>query len=124
MSYRLHFRHDRLPDMNTRASRRHAYVQSGIAKRWREIVEGYVLEAGKPDKPLEVARVTLVRHSSVQPDYDNMAASWKSAILDPLVKHGVLANDRPKNFVGGHPDYAWAPAPRGKGYVTVTVEEI
>ena len=121
--YRLVFTHRRLPELNTRATRRNRFAQAAEAKRWQQIVLTYVLaQGGGPPKPLTVALVTLTRHSSREPDPDNLATSFKS-ILDSLVKAGVLADDKPQNFVGGHPVYRWSAAPPDKGCIEVDVRE-
>lgn len=120
--YRLHFKIPRLPALNTRATRRHAYVQSAEVKQWFKIVGGYVLEHRRPTKPLEIAYVRFVRHSAMEPDYTNLVLGFKST-EDALVKLGVLANDRPANFVGGHANYEWKFAPRKAGYLEVEVCE-
>jgi len=43
---------------------------------------------GIPTRPLTEARIELVRHSSVEPDYDNLVGSFK-AIIDGLRDAGV-----------------------------------
>ena len=72
----------------------------------------------KPAKPFEKATLTLTRRSSVAPDPDGLVSGFK-AIVDALVDHGVIVNDRFNNI--GMPDYRWEKAPPGKGHVVVRV---
>ena len=114
--YELQFRLDGLPPMGAN-TRRH----------WREVHRdnrswlGWVAEAtyGKcPAHPLRLASVWLTRHSSVEPDWDNMVSSFKP-ILDALESLGIIEND--KMSVIGQPFYAWKKAPPGRGFIEVAV---
>lgn len=113
-----------LPPMNTAGSHGGSHWSRTIIKRkWEGKVVSAVLEALRrwPAEPLERARVTIVRCSTREPDYDNLAQGGKF-ILDGLVKAGVIADDSPQ--VIGRPDYRWEKAPPAKGCVRVRVEEI
>ena len=74
----------------------------------------------KPCKPLEKAKLTLIRHSSSEPDYDGLVSSFKY-VIDSLVTLKILVNDKSKNI--GVPDYKWQKAPAMKGFITVGIEE-
>lgn len=76
-----------------------------------------------PDNPLERSRVVLIRASSREMDYDNLVSSFKP-VLDVLQEHGILANDKPSNFIGGHPEYLQEPSGVGKGHCRVEVYEL
>ena len=75
----------------------------------------------RPIAPLQTARVTLTRHSSMEPDTDGCRGSFK-VILDALVHCGILANDKPENV--GEPLVGWEKAPPKKGRISVTVVEV
>jgi len=123
VTYSITFQIERLPALNTGATRRGRFAQAAEAKRWTALVGGHVMRLGRPKRPLQRSCVRLVRHSSRQPDYDNMVISAKP-IVDGLVRAGVLADDRPANFVGGHPEYVWEKTKRAeKGFITVEVTE-
>lgn len=74
----------------------------------------------KPPAPLQHAKLTLLRASSVEPDYDGLVSGFKH-VIDCLVEAGILINDKRENI--GVPDYLWEKAPMGKGFIRVTVEE-
>lgn len=118
----LAFTLDGLPPMNT-ADGLHRWSRTKLRKVWEsKVIAAVLLELKRwPAKPLERARVTIVRCSTREPDFENLTQGGKF-ILDGLVKAGVLADDAPK--VIGRPDYQWEPAPRGKGCVRVRVEEV
>lgn len=94
-----------------------------LRKAWEGKVASAVLMAlGRwPAAPLDRARVTIVRCSTREPDFENLAQGGKF-ILDGLVKAGVIVDDSP--VVIGRPDYRWERAPRGQGSVRVRVEAI
>ena len=74
-----------------------------------------------PDVPLKKAKVSFVRGSSNELDFENNAQSFKP-VLDGLVDCGVLSDDSPR--VVGKPNYDWEHSPRGKGFIRIRVEEI
>lgn len=117
--YTLTFSVPFLPAMNTSATRRHWSHAHREVKRWRAIVASHT--AGqRPAQPLERARVTMVRLSSVEPDHENLTMSFKP-VLDALVHCGVLVDDGPAHV---ERVYRWEYAPRGQGSVRIEVEEI
>jgi Holliday junction resolvase RusA-like endonuclease len=88
-------------------------------KRWRQAAhmaaKSYNLI---PDKPLEQACIKCVRHSSVEPDYDNLSISFKS-VIDGLKDAGVIADDKSTVIISR--EYLWQKAPRSKGWIRVEV---
>ena len=117
-SYRLDFILPVLPAMNTAATRAHRMVQYREAKALQQVV-GHVAKL-RPHRPLARARVTAVRCSARQPDFENMVYSFKP-IFDALVNIGVLAGDGPAVC---DRVYRWEPAPARKGHVRITVQEL
>ena len=108
-----------LPPLNTAHTRRHW----AVAHRERQKVVKLLLAAlpkGARSKRLQKARICLWRHSSVEPDAENLAYGFKG-LIDSLVSLGVLEDDGPRVL---ERKYAWEYAPRGKGFVSVTVEEV
>ena len=73
-----------------------------------------------PKFPYDFAEVSFVWHSSVEPDFINMANSFKP-VLDGLVRHGVLVDDSPSHL---RDIYSWEKAPRKKGYIEVEIEAV
>lgn len=71
--------------------------------------------------PLERARLTLTRYSSVAPDFDGLVSSFKH-IIDGLIDAGVIVGDSMK--VIGAPTYLWEKTSPAKGRVKVIVEEV
>lgn len=120
--YRLELRINGLPKIISNGSKgswRSAWAE---ARKWhRLILEAVVFSRQKPQKPLERARLQLTRYSSVEPDFDGLAISFKH-VLDALIKAGVLVNDKVSNI--GQPNYRWEKTKPGGGFITITVEEI
>lgn len=98
----------------------HWRVRSSHAKKWKTLIWAETA-ARKPEVPLQKARVTMIRHSSVEPDTDGCRGSFK-VILDALVACGILVNDKPENV--GEPIVRHQKAPPKKGQITITIEEI
>ena len=107
-----------LPRINT-SDNRHWRVRQREKKDWYFLVW---IESHRfvPESPLVRAQVRITRHSSSEPDYENLTQGGKH-ILDGLVRAGVLADDKPS--VIGQPEYRWEKAPPRKGHVTVEVWE-
>lgn len=92
---------------------------SSDRKKWRRW-SFFATVGQKPPSPFLKARLTLTRHSSSEPDYDGLVASFKS-IIDGLVDAGILANDKMSNI--GIPTYRWMYAPPKLGKISIVVEE-
>lgn len=107
-----------LPKMPNSLLGAHWRTRSGHAAKWRKIIADELLALGWRGKPMGNAMVTLVRHSSVQPDSDGLRGSFKS-VLDALVRGGVLVDDTPA--VIGEPVCRWEKASPKKGKIEVTV---
>ena len=116
--YRLEITLMGLP--STPNARRHFHVVAKENAVWYAAVKASV-GMNKPEKPLESAKLTLTRMSTTEPDYDNLAASFKP-LLDGLRYAGVITDDKKKNI--GRPEYRWEHAAPRKGCVKIIVEEI
>lgn len=76
-----------------------------------------VLADGRvPEKPLDRVKMLCERHSTKEPDYDNLVASFKP-IRDGLVEMGLLIDDKPSILVKC--DHRWVKASRGAGKVRI-----
>jgi hypothetical protein len=119
--YFLRFEEPCLPNTTNSMTSFSWYKKHKEQKKWAGIVNFHVIQRGRPKAPLKRARLTLVRHSFVEPDYDGLVSSFKW-LIDGLVKAGVIENDKSSNI--GQPSYSWAKAKRGQGKIVVVVEEI
>lgn len=118
--YCLEFTIEGLPKTLNSLSHVHWRYQQLEMRKWTKLVT--IATLGKtPPKPLAKAKITYKRHSSVEPDHDNMVGSYKF-VQDALIKAGIIINDKPS--VIGKPDYFHEYAKPGKGFITVKVEAV
>lgn len=89
------------------------------ARKWKEAVYMAALQAGWSGPVLSKARLTLIRHSSSEPDFDGLVSSFKHPV-DGLIKVGVITDDKPS--VIGAPTYQWRKCQRNNGYIEIVVE--
>lgn len=109
-----------LPPTTNSHGRAHWAVKTKIAKEWKAAVYMMTIK-NKPKKPLLKAKITLTRHSSSCPDADGLTASFKH-ILDGLTFSSVIKDDNMQCI--GFPEYKWVKTTRGKGFVTVRIQEL
>lgn len=119
MSYRLEFTLQGLPKL-ANGSYGHWRVRAAAAKAWKQRSFATAWP-DRPPQPLKKAKVTLIRHSSSEPDFDGLVSSFKN-VLDGLKQARVIEDDR--GSVIGQPSYQWAKSAPKKGFVTVIVESI
>jgi hypothetical protein len=93
--------------------------RSEETRYWRNMVINTVFNM-RPPRPLPMAKLTLTRFSSSEPDYDNLVRSFKN-VIDGLVIGKVLQNDKRHNI--GTPLYLWKECERKFGKISVAVEE-
>lgn len=110
----------KLPKMPNQLLGAHWRTRSNHKKLWTQMILR-ALPRPYPKAPLRVARLALTRRSSVQPDYDGLAGSFKP-VIDSLVQLGVLANDTSANI--GVPTYLWEKASPGQGSIRIRIEEV
>lgn len=118
MTYHLSLRLDGLPPMNTSHTRGHWSKAHREVLRWRTEI-AVLTHQQRPAKPLAHARLTITRHSSVEPDLDNAAQAVKP-ILDALVSAGILLDDSPRVLARV---YLWQRAAPRKGFIQLELEE-
>ena len=116
MSYHLRLELDGLPAMGMNA-RRHWHVVNKENSAWYARVR-IATRLKRPPEPLRLARVELTRCSSMEPDFDNLVASFKP-ILDGLKRAGVIRDDKMSCI--GQPDYHWRKAAPTEGRIAVEV---
>ncbi len=88
--------------------------------RWKRLVSDKCYLAKIANLNLEKASLTFTRHSSREPDFDNLVASFK-ACQDGLVLAKVIIDD--KSSVIGQSKYFWEYRPRKLGgKISIRVE--
>lgn len=101
-------------------AKKHWRKVSSDRKKWRTW-SALTFCDKRPPAPLQRAKLTLTRHSSSEPDYDGLVASFKS-VVDGLVDAKVLVNDKPANI--GIPEYRWMYERAKLGRITIAIEEV
>lgn len=111
-----------LPKMTNQLASKHWRVRHKHSKRWRELIAWLSQSAIKSREglPLERAKITLTRFSSIRPDYDGLVSGFKP-IIDGLVDAGVIPNDT--QDVIGKPDYRHEMTKPKQGKITIEVSE-
>lgn len=117
--YKADFTIQDLPKRINQGHGSHWTVRHKEAKKW-VILIGAHIRFNFPKVPLEKAKITIIRGSSVCPDYDGLVYSGK-CLIDALRKLNVIKDDKMSNI--GKPDYQWVKASPKKGFVRVIVEE-
>jgi Holliday junction resolvase RusA-like endonuclease len=91
-------------------------------KKWRHaVLVAVVREVQQREKvgmPYPRASLTLTRHSSSEPDIDNLYSSFKF-VIDGLVHAGVIIDDKPSVI---DLKCCWQRAKRSEGKITIRVE--
>lgn len=119
MNYLAHLKINFLPSILTN-SRAHWSAKHREIKTMQKHIR-VALGRLIPEKPLKKINIELVRHSSVQPDFDNLVSSFKGAI-DALVIFGVIENDKPENIAAQK--YSWKKAPPKMGCIEIFIEGV
>lgn len=116
----LEFEINGLPRM-TNTSRVHWTKKMKEASKWKHLAVAAAVQANGDwiKEPMQKAKLTLIRFSSVEPDFDGLVSSFKH-VIDGLVEAGVIVNDKVSNI--GQPSYKWTYAPPKKGKIKVRVE--
>ena len=104
----------------TNGSHGHWRAAAAERKKWRTAI-CLLASRERPSVPLKKAKITCIRYSSSEPDFDNLVISFKSC-LDGLRDAGVIADDKKRNI--GATTYLWQKAPARQGKIKIIVEEI
>lgn len=118
--YELNFTINDLPPIMTNGSHGHWRKAAGIKKKWRQISVHACMSKKRPIEPLTKAIGIFTRHSSFEPDSDNLGSSFKS-IRDGLVDAGIITDDKSKVLTS---IYKWEKASPKKGFVTVNIKQV
>jgi Holliday junction resolvase RusA-like endonuclease len=116
--YRLEIELIGLPPLEN--GHKHWAVAGKLRREWRNRAKLRCFMQ-RPMTPLTSVKIVCTRFSSVEPDRDNLARSFKS-VIDGLKDAGIIKDDKPsivKEFVP-----LWQKAPKKNGRVVIVVEEI
>jgi Holliday junction resolvase RusA-like endonuclease len=116
--YRLEVEMLGLPSLGN--THRNYWKAGSERKIWRNRTK-LITMLRRPRSPLTSCRIICTRFSSVEPDEDNLAISFKSCI-DGLRDAGIILDD--KKAVVKERKYLWEKAPAKQGKVKIIVEEI
>lgn len=121
--YRLILEVPELPELPQK--RRHWTHHKRAADNWRLLVRALVNVQRRPDKPLRRAMIVCTRRSAREPDYDNLAASFKPVVdalclsTSKLTRSDVLVDDSPRVL---EREYRWEPT-SGTGSIRIDLWE-
>lgn len=118
--YILEFEVKGLPKTTNNLSRMKWQAKHSYARKWKDWVKAVALQR-PPKQTLVTARLSFIRLSSKEPDFDGLVSGFKP-ILDSLVECNILQNDRMSNI--GQPTYKWAQAKQGYGRIIIRIEEV
>jgi Holliday junction resolvase RusA-like endonuclease len=118
VNYKLEFEIKGLP--KTPNIRQHYWARAKHVAEWKSKVFAACWHM-KPSAPLIKALITFTRVSSVEPDYDNLVASFK-ACMDGLRQAKIIVDDKKANV--GRPEYLWEKCKPAHGRVRIKVEEV
>jgi hypothetical protein len=104
MQFEIH----ELPKMPNALLRRHWTVVSKESNKWLALVQ---TKLRWKHAPLPKAKLTLIRVSTFEPDFDGLVGSFKF-VVDALVDIGVIVDD--KYSVIGESRYIWRKAAKKK----------
>ena len=107
-----------LPKLPNTLRMAHWRTRATHTKEWKMYVH-YCTYGRRPEKPLEKAKLTFTRCSTTEPDFDNLAMSFKP-VMDGLVECGILVDDNPK--IVGRPGYFWEKAKRNHGHIRIKIQ--
>lgn len=115
--YKLKFTIQELPLTINRMGNMHWAKRAKYVKDWHMKVR-LAIGQNVPKLPLQKAKLTLTRHSDREPDFDNLAHSFK-CVIDGLTNAGIILDDKPS--IIGSPTFRWKKAKRNEGFISVEV---
>ena len=107
-----------LPQTINAIGRKHWGLKVKEAKRWKRLVGEQCIFKNIHGLGLKTARLELTRRSSKEPDFDNLASSFKH-VIDALVESYVIVDDKPS--VISSPVFIWEKAKMKEGSITVRI---
>lgn len=109
------------PRLYNSSNRLHWAVKNKEAWKWKRLVQFKCIELGVSGLNLIKAKITIIRHSCKEPDFDGLVSGGKH-LLDGLKLAKVITDD--KQSVIGQPVYLWQFRGRSQGgMVTMRVEK-
>lgn len=109
-----------LPELPNKNMYKHWAVKRKNVHKWKKLVYEQCCLARINGLGLDSAVLSFIRHSSAEPDFDNMVASFK-ACQDGLVWADVIQDDKQINV--GQPSYKWEYRPRKQGgMISIKIE--
>jgi len=118
--YKLEFELAGLPKRSNQLLRKHRGIVAQERNKWHEQIYT-ITRIYSPKKPLIYAEISLIRYSSICPDYDGLVSSFKY-IIDALIEGGIIKDDKYINIK--MPSFHWVKAKRNQGKIRVKVESI
>lgn len=119
-----------LPKLPNRLLGAHWRTRSGQAAKWKRFVgdaftqwlctQAFNSSGSVSFNCLQKARITLLRCSPRQCDFDGLVGSFKSCV-DALVHHGIIEDDTPAHI---ETTYEWLKVPTKEQCVKILVEGI
>lgn len=110
--------HD-LPKLPNATMYKHWRTKHQESKKWQKLVVEACTYAKITHLKLASAVLTFERHSSREPDFDNLVASFKHC-QDALIIAGVIVDD--KSAVIGQPSYRWFKEKQKNAKIKVRIE--
>jgi hypothetical protein len=107
-----------LPRTINQIGRAHWAIKAKEAKLWKYLVLEQCVYHRLVDMRLHKAELEFTRISSREPDFDNLASSFKH-VMDGLVMAKVIIDDKPS--VIGSPTFKWEKASRKEVRVKVRI---
>ena len=109
-----------LPVMGNPYLRMNRHKRNTYNKNWYEFMF-YATQGKRPIKPLNRARLKLIRYSSAMPDYDGLVFSFKP-VIDSLKLAGIISDDSWKCI--GKIDCDWIRCSRKEQRISIEVFEV
>jgi len=119
MAYHQTFKLPFLPSLPNALNRKHWAVKTKEKNKIHTALLGITYKT-KPLKPLTQARIIFTRVSSRQPDFDNLAFSFKY-VLDGLTHAKIIVDDNPN--VLSDISYRWVKGPQKLAHCLIEVIE-
>lgn len=109
-----------LPKTPNQLKTMHWAARAKHSKQWRSAARWMAFKS-QPKQPLRQVRLTFIRGSSRQCDYDNGIASVKP-LIDGLVDAGIIADDNPSIVKAVL--FGWEKAPQKAGFMKIIIEPL
>lgn len=110
--------HD-LPKLPNATMYKHWRTKHQEAAKWKKLVVEACTYAKITKLQLHSATLSFERHSSREPDFDSLVASFKH-VTDGLVEAGVIVNDKPS--VIGQSSFRWIKEKQKNAKIRVCIE--